>query len=476
MTLAQLLRIFWARRGQIAAVVVTIVAAVIAISVTMPKTYLARTLLVADAKGMDPVSGNAVPTQLITTFINTQVDIVKSRNVALKVVDRYKLFDVPELREQFQQSTEGLGSIREWLADRLLGNLEVEPSRNSNVFALVFAGEDPGFAAELANAFADAYIQTTIELKMDPAKRQARWFDEQLVGLRQALEAAQTRLADFQRSNELVTTPGQLDVESARLAGITTELVAAQAAMTDAQTRRNQMGQALAKGRAEELPDILGNGLLQSMKSELGRAEAKLSEVAERYGRNHPQYISAAAEVTTLRRRLDAEVTTARGSINQKTEIAEQRTAEMQRALDEQKQRIMTLRRANDEREVLSREMESAQRTWDAATQRSNTVRLESELDQGTVAVLTPAVRPLQPATPRVLLNTAAAFVIGSMLALAMALGLELRDRRLRDGEDISGALGLTLLAELPRVVKQSKRVQARSAAPYLAAPKGSAA
>jgi chain length determinant protein EpsF len=476
MTLAQLLRILWVRRVLIVAVTLVAFAVALTVSLLLPKTYLAKALLVADVQGTNPVSGDAMPTQTISTFINTQADVIRSRSVAMKVVDRYQLADSPEMQAQFQESTEGLGSIREWLADRLSSNLEVEPSRNSNVFAVIFASPDPGLAAELVNAFAEAYIQTTIELRMDPAKRQAHWFDEQLIGLRKNLEAAQSRLAEFQRSNSIVTTDGRLDVESARLTGIMTELVAAQTEASDAQTRRSQMNQALTEGRVNELPDILGNGLLQSMKADLARAESKLAEVAERYGRNHPQYISAAAEVSTYRERFNSEVVTARGSINQKTEIAEQRATEMQKALEEQKQRILELRQANDQREVLSREVDSAQRTYDAATQRSSAVRLESELDQGTVAVLTPAVRPLVPATPRVLLNSVAAIVIGGMLGLAIALGLELRDRRVRGADDISGALGIPLLAELPKLSKLSKRAQRQLAAPYLNRSQGSAA
>jgi chain length determinant protein EpsF len=476
MTLSQLLRILWARRLLILSVVIVIFGAVLGISLVLPKTYVARTLLVADAKGIDPVSGAAMPSQRITTFINTQVDIISSRAVALKVVDKYKLAENPDLRTQFEASTGGVGSLREWIADNLSGKLEVEPSRNSNVFAINFTAPDPGYAAEFANAFADAYIQTSIELKMEPARRQALWFDEQLVGLRQTLEAAQRKLADFQRSNSLVTSDGRIDVESARLSGIMAELVATQAASSDAQTRKAQMTQALAKGRVEELPDILGNGLLQSMKADLARADAKLSQAAERYGRNHPQYISAQAEVSTLRERFNSEVETARGSINQKAEIAQQRVVETQRALDEQKRRILELKRANDEREVLSREVESAQRTYDAATQRSSTVRLESELDQSTVAVLTPAIQPIYPATPRVLLNCAASIVIGGMLALALALGLELRDRRVRAVEDITGALGIPVLAELPKQQRISRRAHARHTRAYLAQPKGSVA
>ena len=454
MTLAQLLRVLRARRAMVVGVLVAILVLVTGVTLLVPETYVARVTMVAEMKDTDPVTGNAVRSQLLTSYLNTQADIVMSRNVALKVVDRYRFADNPALQKEFHERAQAGGEMREWLADRLLGNLEVELSRNSNIFRISFAAREAGVSALVANAIAEAYIQTTIELKLDPARRQSRWFDEQLLGLRGALEEKQQRLAEFQRKNTLVTTDGRLDVETARLAGIAAEALSAQTAMSDAQTRQAQMKLALENGRTAELPDILGNNLLQSMKADLTRAESKLAEAAERYGSNHPHYVAAAAEVDSLRQRLAREVGTARGSIVQTAQIAEQRAAEMQAALEEQKHRILELRRANDEREVLSREVESAQRAYDSATQRASAVRLESQLDQSAVAVLVPATQPLAPARPRIVLNVVASVFFGALFGMGLAVMAEWRDRRVRDGGDITLATGIALLAELPRALR----------------------
>lgn len=459
MTLKQLLRLLAARRAMVIAVSLSVFAAALGISLVMPKTYLGITSMVVESKDTDPVTGNPAPMQMPATYLSTQVDIITSRAVALKVVDRYRLADDPEMQALFMEHTQGLAPIREWIADRLLRYLEVIPSRNSNVVQISFAAHDPAHAAELANGFADAYLRTSIELKMVPARRQALWFDEQLVGLRKTLEAAQHKLSDFQQSNSLVTTDGRLDIETAKLAGMAAEAVSAQAAMSDAQTRRAQIRTAAASQRSGEVPDIFGNGLLQSMRAELARKEATLAEVGQHYGRNHPRFISASAEVDALRDKLGAEIESARGAVAQVAEIAERRSQEVQRALEDQKARVLELKRANDERDVLSREVESAQRTYDAATLRASTVRMESQLDQGVAAVLTPATPPLLPARPRILLNAVAGLVFGVLLAAGFAVVAELRDRRVRAGADIEEALGLTLLAELPKPLRK-KRVR----------------
>jgi polysaccharide biosynthesis transport protein len=450
LTIAQLLQIVRARRVLIMACALALALAGALFSLWLPSVYLAQVSLVADVKDTDPVTGNAVRSEALTNYLNTQADIITSRAVALKVVEKLRLADDRAMHALFEERARGTGSLRDWIADRLGSNVEVELARSSNVFRINYAAADAGDAALLANAFADAYIQTTIELKMDPARRQASWFDEQVLGLRKKLEAAQEKLSDFQRENTLVTTDGRLDIETARLAGMATELVAAQTEASDARTRRDQMKRALDDGRTAELPDVVRNGLVQSMKADLTRAEGKLAEAAERYGPNHPQYVAASAEVNSLRRRMSAELQTARGSIEQAAQIAEQRAAQMQAALDAQKRHILELKRASDQRDVLSRDVESAQRTYDAATQRASAVRLESQLDQGTVAVLAPAMPPLDPARPRPILNTVAALMFGLALGLGLAVAAEWRDRRVRTAGDIPAATGILVLAEFP--------------------------
>ena len=450
MTLSQFLQILRARRLLIAAFAIALTLVGVLVSVLLPNVYLAQVALVADVKDTDPMTGNVVHSQALTNYLNTQADIIASRAVAMKVVEKLHLADDRSMQAAFEERAQGAGSLREWIADRLSSKLEVELARSSNVFRITYAAPEAGDAALLANAFADAYIQTTIELKMDPARRQAGWFDEQVLGLRKKLEASQEKLSDFQRENTLVTTDGRLDIETARLAGMATELVAAQTEASDARTRRDQMKRALEAGRTEELPDVVKNGLVQSMKADLTRAEGKLAEAAERYGPNHPQYVAGSAEVNSLRRRMFAELQTARGSIEQTAQIADQRAAQMQAALEVQKRRILELKRASDERDVLSRDVESAQRTYDAATQRASAVRLESQLDQGTVAVLAAAMPPLDPARPRPLLNTVAALLFGLALGVGLAVAAEWRDRRVRTAADIPLATGILLLAEFP--------------------------
>jgi chain length determinant protein EpsF len=450
MNAKQIFVILKARIVLVLGVLLTVVAIVGALSVALPKRYVAAVSLVVDSKAADPLTGALMPFPMLPGYLSTQLDIIRSHSVALKVVDRLRLTDLPAIGAQFRADTQGAGSIRDWLADRLVQQLEVRPSRESSMINIAYTSTDPQVAAEMANAFADAYVQTSLELKVDPARRQAGWFEEQVGELRRGLEIAQQRLSQYQSDQEIVASAtDRIDLENARLGELSSQLVAAQREAYAAGTRRKQMDDAVRRGRVDELPDILGNGLVQSLKAELTRAEAKLAEYGSRYGTNHPQYLSTVAERDSLRATLEVELGTARGSIDQTEQIASRQMTTLQQAVDQQKARVLELNQQRDTLAVLTRDVESARAAYDAAMQRKAHVRLESEVNQTDIAVLNPAVAPLRPAFPLLTLNLMLAGVLGTLLGIGTALLIEVSDRRVRLRGDLAELAGVPVLAVL---------------------------
>ena len=452
MDFSQFLLLLSARRRLFWGVFGAVMAAAIIITAILPKTYMGEVQVIVDSKVSDPITGLVMPQLLQSANLATQIDVITSHNVAVKVVDALHMSSVPELQEQFREETDGEGTIRDWLGDRMLGHLEVKPSRQSNMITIRFYAANPDFAARGANTFADEYIQTSMELSADPARRQSSWFDSQMRVLRSNVETAQRKLSEFQRKADIVTTDDHIDVETAKLAELSTQLVGAQTTMYDAQTRLKQMNQALARNQIDELPDILGNPLLQSMKVDLTRAQGNLANTAQRFDRNHPSYISAAAQVAALQAKLTSEIATAKGSITQGAEIAERRAAELQRAVDAQKARILGVKNRHDSLDVLKHDVDAAQHAYEAAEQRASEVRLQGRLDQSNIAILNAALPPLKSARPKWWLNLLVGFVLGTTLGLASILVAELRDRRVRSREDLSRYADLVVLTELPHI------------------------
>ena len=448
MNATQIWRVIYARRHMILALTMTIVALVAGISLTMPKKYRAELAIVVDIKGGNPLNDAALAPQLVPSYLTTQAQIIASRNVALKVIDALALMRDPELLGKWQHGG-GVGDMREWLVNVVLDDLDTKTFRDSSIIRISYGHKDPQAAARFANAFAQAYVQTSLELQVDPARRQSLWFEQQVDQLRNDLSAAQVKLSNYQREHGVLgVDDARIDVENGRLQEISNHLVAVQANMYDAQTRRDQVS-AAAGDRGDQSPDLMKDPVLQALKGELARADGKVADVGERYGHNHPLYKSAAAEAAALHEKFNAEVGNARASLTQSAEIARHQVQEVQASLEEQKNRIIALKRQRDELSVLSRDVESARSAYDTALKQTNQSRLESRVDRTNIAVLNPATPPLSAATPRTTLNTAAAMVVGLMLSIAMALGLELTNRRIRSREELADAMALPVLAEI---------------------------
>lgn len=465
LTLPHVWRTLRGRKFLLLIAVVVSVGIAAAISVLAPKEYVGTVQVVVDSRGNDPLREPSALPQPLTSYLATQAEIIRSRSVALKVVDSRKLLagGVPS-----GTSDAEVQALRDRLADTLLRSLEVKTSANSNVIHVSFGSPDPQAAAAMANAFADAYIQTSLELQVDPARRQASWFEEQLAQLRSELVSAQSRLSSYQREHNVLDVDEQrLDVENARLQEVSNHLVNAQSAMFDAETRRQQLSNVAGNRRFDQLPDIINYPVLQSLKGELARAEAKFADLSERYDRNHPQYRSAAAEVESLRRKLASEIEVAKGSLVQSADIARQQVKDLQGSLDEQRQRIIELARQRDELVVLNRDVQSARAAYDAALQQTNQTRLQSRLDRTNIAILNPATVPDEPSFPRPLLNVALGLALGLLLGASVALYIEGLQPRVR-AADAFADLDIPVLAELPAAPRQRTARRARQAEPAL--------
>lgn len=444
MNVHQFLLILLARKKIILGTLLVTVLLALGWSLAQQKTYTATASVLLNYKGVDPLTGLTMPGQLMPGYMATQMDIIGSKNVALRVVDALGMASSPAVQKQFQDASEGKGTARDWLADLLLKKLQIMPSRESSVVEISFSGADPAFAAAVANAFADEYQRLSVQLKTEPAKNASSYFNEQTKQLRDNLEAAQARLSKYQQEKGIVSLDNnRVDVELSRLNDLSSQLVVAQTAAMEANSRER------AAGGAVNSPDVANNALVQNLRVSLASAEAKLADAGSRFGRNHPQYKAASAEVGKLRAELNAAVGTVTKSVGANADVLRQREAELRSELAAQKTRVLELNRTRDELGPLLKDLEGAQRAYDSATQRFSQTRIEAQSEQSDISVLNPAVAPTVPSGPRVMLNTLASILLGTILGVGLALMFELINRPVRSSGDIKDMLGIPVLGTI---------------------------
>ena len=442
MTLQQFLLILRARYKIALLAFAITVATTVVVSLLMAKQYTASSAVVIDVKSPDQVTGMVLQGMMAPGYMATQIDIINSDRVAKAVVRMLKMDQSPAIQAQWQEDTQGKGQLTDWLATLLQKKLDVKPSRESNVININYTGTDPEFAAAVANAFAQAYIDVNLDLRLAPARQYAEFFEGQTKAAREKLELAQSALSTYQQANGITATDERLDFETAKLNETSSQLTGVQGQTTDSQSKRGST-------KADTIAEVMQSPLVNGLKADIARLEGKLTESNVNLGKNHPQTQRMEGELSTLKAQLDSEVRKITSSIETTYQVSKQREAQLKSALASQKERVLVLNKQRDELNVLRRDIESAQRSFEVVSQRASQTNIESQTTQTNIAVLNPAVAPPDPSKPKVLLNVLVSIFLGTLLGVGLALLLELTNRRVRSGDDLVEALEVPLLGAI---------------------------
>ncbi len=420
-----------------------------------PKQYTAIASVVIDTK-TDPVAAVGFTDQLLTSYVNTMNDVIASERVAQRAVKALKLEQIPKLQKAWRSSTDGEGDITLWIADYLIDRkITVGPgkTKNGNVINIAAKWSDPQTAADIANAFAQSAIETNIELKVEPAKQFAKWFDQHSTSLRTSLAEKQKRLSDFESATGIVATDEKLDVENARLAELSSQLVNVQGQRQESQSRQRQVS-----ADNGSLPEVLQSPVITKLKSDLWDAEARQADAAGRLGKNHPDYQAAVAEVSNLHQRIQQEASKIAGALGSSTQINLRRETDIRAAVEEQKKRVLELKHKHDQAGMLESDVTTAQRDLDAVTQRLAQSNLESQEQQTNMVSLSVATVPFKPSSPKLLLGLLASAILGAAFGIGAALMAERKDQRVREDAELPQMLGVPMLVSIGTVKVKSLR------------------
>lgn len=462
-----------------------------------PKTYTATTVINFDFNSSNPIDsrGGSLDED---TYLFTQVDIIKSQNVAQRVEDGLSQYEwnrlvaaleakntiVDKLRgrisnsltallaggksgEQpadvqpvesggevnFQQNALDVRSGSSWLARAISYDLTVQPRFNSRVVEISFRSTDRQMAALLANRFAEAYMATNLEMTIDPARKTTAWFDEQLKSLRKKLEDAQAVLTDFQQQQGIVSSDESLDTETSRLQELSSQLVTAQQATRNAVTAQQKLQAVLDSGASlMTFEPVFSNPVVLNVRTEIRKLEGELVVLSSTLGSSHPRIKRVSSELQAARARLENEIKSITNGILNTAELARTRERDLAITLEAQKQLLLDLKQEHDRIAVLKRDVESAQAAYHAALTQVNTTSMQSMMNQTNVSVVDPANVPSRPSSPKVMQNLILGGLAGLVLGIGLVVFLELFQRRVYSKEDITLELGIPLLGHLKKV------------------------
>lgn len=465
MGIYQVLNILYARVWIIIFTIMITISTTAAVVMVLPEQYTATSTVILDVAVPDAVSGRTMPGGLIRDHIRTQIRLIKSDRVALKVVDRMSLTRSQSYLNLFAGKDSGAINFRNWIALEIIKNLDVEQIMGSRILAISYTSPSAQASAQLANAFTAAYIEVDLELRVDPAKRNAQWFSGQLNNLQQNLDDAQRRLTEYQQRTGIVSITESLDTETSKLADLTTRVTAAEADVSNAKSLVKQLSTFQSvKETGAVLPEFLSNGNIQRWRDELTKIDAQFAMISGSVGPNHPSYKAVQAQRTVIQNQLDAEIGKLRESIFAQVEMSKSKAGSLNEELNMQKDKLLHLRGERDVLDSLLREVDIRIMEYDDAFRRAGTLRLEGAVAQSSVVVMSEALVPMTHSFPKRTLSVTMAAAASFMLGIALAFILEMIDRRIRSVQDLEQSSGVSVYASFEngkKVIKKASKTKA---------------
>lgn len=437
-------------------------------SYRMTPVYESTATLILDYTSSNPLDMQGTSTSLANSmeYIQTQAGIIKSRNVAGRVIDSLGLASNPYIIESFKKTKEKKGilsflsrwrrqdrredDIKTWLTDYLLSYTSVEPERDTRLLNITFKSPNPDFSAQVANAFADVYVQYNLALKISPLKDAVDWLEDKVLSLRESADKADEKLVEYKKETGLISRHDRYNDAMQKFDQLNRELITSEIRYDDIRIKKRQVDELRKKGGVDSLPEVISNSLIQNLKTENMRLAKRLSELSDKVGINHPQYIQAQSELRTIREKITAEIKNIVAAIENEYHSAAKRREALTRAVEKQREIVLDLNKGMSEAGSLSMDADTFRRIYEAILTKYNETALRGDINRTNIFVMDKAESPAKPSSPRILLNMALAVVIGSFLGIGLAFLFEYMDTTIKTVDELETYYGVPVLGILP--------------------------
>jgi succinoglycan biosynthesis transport protein ExoP len=402
-------------------------------------------------------------------FYQTQYGLLRSRSLSERVASQLRLSDDQKFFALFGSSSNDPAfrlvngrypasgrQVRLRVAGEILRkNLDVAPTRLSRLVDVGFTSADPSFSAAVANAWAENFIQTNLERKVQATSYGRNLLQRQLGQLKEKLDESQRQLVGYASAEKIINLPSQggegratseRSIVADDLATLNAALSEATADRIQAEARYQQVGRSGAS--TEALRNQAINGLRQ-----------KRAELAADYQRLMTQFepgYPAATAVKSQIDQLDVSISREEGRVSNSLVADYRQAVERERALqakvDQLKTNYLDLRRRSIQYNIFQQEVDTNRALYDGVLQRFKEIGVAGGVGINNIAIVDPADVPQKPSSPRLVINLLAALFVGLILGAGLAYVLEQIDEAIADPAEVERRLNLSLLGSVPKL------------------------
>ena len=404
-------------------------------------------------------------------YYQTQVEILKSQELARKVVERLKLTTHPDFdprqseeaardfwlpMDLFKSKTPASeDEIQKRVIRRFMNDLQVQPVRNSQLVQVSYASFDKDLAAKVPNTLADVYIESDLEARVSMTQKAGAWLTDRLGGLRKKLDESEKALQDYRDRERIIDAKGvALSGFSKALEEATSNLVSARSKRAEAESLYNQV-QAARQGKGggiESIPAVLKHPTVQRLKEQEADAERKLADASKRYGPEHPKMQQANGELTAAKESTKRQIDTVVAGVFKEYEVARANELAIAGALGQSKSEIQGLNRKEFQLGVLEREAQANRQLYDMFMNRFKETNVAGDLQSTVARVVDPATIQSVPYAPKKVQIVSIAAAVALLIGVMLSLLLDRISNTINTAGEVEARLGLPMLGYLMKM------------------------
>ena len=473
-----ILRKLWRRKFLLISIVLLGIGIGIAVIARMPAHYVAHAFVaIGDPLGKSRLSysanqGSGLAPLPDSGTVQTEVEVLKSPQLALEVIRDLKLENNPEFKPAApaEQPT-AWSRVNEWLfgsqaaadprtdgaaelsqtVDNFLGRLRVSVTNPSRMVDVAFDSSSPHLSMQIANAMVDRYVNKQLESRLESAQRTSAWLHDKVTRLQVKVEDAERAVEQFRSQAGLFSAPDRTPLLLKQMTDVSAELATAQTARAAVEARLSQL-RASPSGRGSPTSDLVDSPFMRTLDGQQADAEQKLAEASTSLGEKNPGTTGLRERLRNIQVAKRNEGLRVVASLENDLKVARMKERDLSDRLGRLQTDIAEMNRSEIKLRALEREAQADRLVLNNFISRFKETSQEGDISsqRPDAQIISYAQLPVNPDRPKrglLLLMAGMASLIGGALVVLM---VEKADRRLRSLEEIEGRLKVTGLGILP--------------------------
>ena len=427
------------RLPRIIIVTLALLAAAFVVVMFMPRLYESSASILVEPRSnvyfrstneQIPVSSNDAG------VVSSQIELLKSRDTLLTVVDKLDLRSVPEFNgaggggfspvaivSQLLGRNAAPVSVDEVVLNNLYERLSATQERDSRLISVTVSSTNPQLAADIANAVANAHVVRRAELSLSDTAEASSWLADEIAKLRVSVTAAETAVANFKVDNDLFIGSNNTSLADQQLSTIAAQITSAQERKNAALSRAALIRSMIEQGQPiDGIADVRQSAVIQQLSQEKARLQGEKAQRSATLLSNHPTIQALNAQIAELNNQIALEGRRVAGALEAEAQIEADLATSLQADLTRAKSSASTATQDIVTLDGLEREAKAQRDLLEGYLQRYSEAvsRTESNSalpDVRVVSVAAPAVSPASPKTSLIL-------VAVGFVSIAVQLGI----------------------------------------------------